>query len=765
MKNMRFIGLALLLVSASIVRAADFSLAEVINEEFRSEAESFLALRNPNKAELFNDRLKRLTVGMPRKNTGMEDPVLKVLYDAVERMLELTNQSKHTQAVSVTSRLENRIVEILLNLPQAEALVITPAPDTWSIYDKSNQPEDPIGSIDRYISRLTPAMSVTPKTVNLTVRSAADRLGGFSGGARTIRGLYLNFESFASSARDYFAGGRNKELFPPFSKALLDDLSQSAVEAGSVSNWQNINHARLFVWHLLIAAGYDEKDLVEYILEDLQNCTVGDGTMVEAFNIVLNDDIKRLLYGSKLLEGKDVCDSYLQALRELATKTVERNATKERDPVYTELQSVYNCFQIHIIKRRLIEIAAKFAAARGDSEALVKYLEEQRLLKAAQSAKRAAAIKGYSSKLEGFTHEIGLLIEKRTTELSFLVEEGKSKVRIDGRTPVMVREGGKEVEAVDWYFGQVTSEAQTIKEGFELFIQDDLQKARNAQDMGNEDDFLATFDTHKAAAIEGMCLQAVNSIDKLFDLRQKSIGALIFDACRKDQEPKVVNAGDFGITLSSFEQEMQEHFVRVSGGANFTAIKDQLKALSAEDDRATASSTEAFDPSSTYRTSGDRLAAIEELEGRLGESPSMSAGGGGAGWSGRMEDLEAARVASSSRVAADEPNWGDGSKVSDSQEATMAGRKKTAAEDEIIRLIRDKKDLKASKGQVFRLGLINGLLDNSDFQRALNGIEENKADRVIGEIDKNCFLLNESGKESIKQQVLYRKLCVILGIE
>ncbi len=764
MKNMRFISLALLLVSASIVRAADFTLAEVINEDFRSEAERFFALRNPNKAELFSDRLKRLAVGVPRKNTEMDDPGLTNLYDAVERMLELTNQSKHTQAVSLTSRLEQRIVEILINLPQAEALVITPAPDTWSIYDKSNQPQDPIGAINSYISGLKPAMSVVPKTVNLAVRSAADRLGGFSSRDRIISAPYLNFESFASSARDCFAGGRNKELFAPFSNALLDDLSQSAVEAGS-PNWQNINHARLFVWHLLIAAGYDVKDLVEYILEDLQNCTAGDQTMVEAFNIVLNDDIKRLLYGSKLLEGKDVCDSYLQALRELATKTVERNASGERDPVYTELQSVYNCFQIHIIKRRLIEISAKFAAARGDSEALVKYLEEQRLLKAAQSAKRAAAIKGYSTKLEGFTSEIGLLIEKRTTELSFLVEEGKSKVRTARRTPVMVREEGREVDAVDWYFSQVNSDAQTIKAGFESFIKDDLEDAQNAEGMGNEDDFLAALNPRKAANIEDRCKQAITNINGLFDLRQKSIGALIFDACRKDQEPKVVNAGDFGITLSSFEQEMQKHFVRVSGGANFTAIKDQLKALSAEDDRATASSTEAFDPSSTYRTSGDRLAAIEELEGRLGESPSMSAGGGGAGWSGRMEDLEAARVASSSRVAADEPNWGDGSKVSDSQEATMAGRKKTAAEDEIIRLIRDKKDLKASKGQILRLGLINGLLDNSDFQRALNGIEENKTDRVISEIDTACFLLNESGKESIKRKELYRKLCVILGIE
>ena len=660
MKNMRFVGLSFLLFTQiTMVHGADFETSAKSFLDY-----SYTTLNHYNIAE---KRLKRLNIGIARENKEMSDPQIEDLYNLTEQMLDLVDESKHTVAKEdLRINLEEKVV-MLLKTIQDRDFSITPALDNWGIlgyikahkasskvYRSDDYYNNQINSVNEYINTLTPTINVQPIETEIRSTSAANRVGDSSG--QITKGKWLNFTSFANAAKEYFASEGNKKNFPEFVEKLKEISPETVAKTGPYDiTTEKINYGYLFTYHLLIAAGYDDEDLITDLLRELKNCTAGDATMATAFNLVLNDDIKRLLYGSKLLENKDIINSWLEALRELAASTVTNNEDEKtgntgyNDPVYTELQSVYNSLQLHIIKLRLKKISVELQAARGDYAAKEKFDKEQRELKAEQIKKRTQALQDFNDTLTKYTTDLDEIIEARKAKLASFIAVQRMLIQEKGRSdgiPQIV-EDNETYDSMTYYENEASDIAVGFKEDFETFIKDDLAAAEKAAENGNDEikDFFTNLSQKRVDEIDAKFAQIRSAIEQRFDLRQKSIGTICFDVLRDGTTRVTVNTEIMENNLRSVETTINtNNETMVNTNDRIKSLRATLRVVEEEDKIAAEQTKLAFMQRQEVDTEG-RFELAEAMDDMLKGRNNFT--GNEQGTIERdIDALEAARIAS-----------------------------------------------------------------------------------------------------------------------
>jgi len=200
---------------------------------------------------------------------------------------------------------------------------------------------------------------------------------------------------------------------------------------------------------------------------------------VEMFNLVLNNNLKRLLYGSQLLEELDVLNSHFTSIRALAEDVLDRNVrTQHADPAYTELQSIDNSLRIKTIRLRLTEmiIPEVIALVTGDATEKNKAILRQTALHLAREEKRKLA-EGTRRTVEGYDTGLDQLIEKEVAKLDASVIGVKQLAADKGKTILPYVDGSEEKDALVLYRDIAAAKAQELKAAFvESNLQPVLQR-------------------------------------------------------------------------------------------------------------------------------------------------------------------------------------------------------------------------------------------------------------------------------------------------
>jgi hypothetical protein len=203
------------------------------------------------------------------------------------------------------------------------------------------------------------------------------------------------FSEWAQAVRDFFASEENENRRFEFTNILLTLRSGKVKKNSSqVSTWkeadinESYNFNRLFCYHLARAAGYAHEKLIQDILSELKDCIQGTYAIVRAFNRTLVFDIRPLLLQVRLLEDAQVLKEYFDSLLSLAKHTrfgvrdsVDREIYRgygESDPIYKELQRVYNSLQLHVMRLRIEEkIRPALEAELENNPELLRLAEER----------------------------------------------------------------------------------------------------------------------------------------------------------------------------------------------------------------------------------------------------------------------------------------------------------------------------------------------------------------------------------------------------
>jgi len=323
-----------------------------------------------------------------------------------------------------------------------------------------------------------------------------------------------------------------------FADAVIEYLDGFEMQPSSSHNFITNNSGRLFLYHVLLEAGYDHEDVIAKLFQELRECTSGNnGFFVEMFNLVLNNNLKRLLYGSQLLEELDVLNSHFTSIRALAEDVLDRNVrTQHADPAYTELQSIDNSLRIKTIRLRLTEmiIPEVIALVTGDATEKNKAILRQTALHLAREEKRKLA-EGTRRTVEGYDTGLDQLIEKEVAKLDASVIGVKQLAADKGKTILPYVDGSEEKDALVLYRDIAAAKAQELKAAFvESNLQPVLQRIYHLEEAVAKEEEIQAQLKLELKAVKKAYGDAVYSIIRVFFASQARISTIKFDLNRPD---------------------------------------------------------------------------------------------------------------------------------------------------------------------------------------------------------------------------------------